>query len=112
MKNRPAPAKESQIQSAIEEYLKLLEGSGRLCYIKNNSGAQKTQQGSFLRFGKKGSPDFLLFRAGGKCVHLEVKSSQGRQTDSQRQYQSLVESLGHRYAIVRSVGQAKDLLEA
>ena len=104
-------AKESQIQSAIEDYLRLMERGGRLAYIKNNSGAYKTERGGYVRFGRAGSPDFLLFLDGGRCWHLEVKTKTGRQSKSQKEYQAMVEALGHRYLIVRSVGEVVELFE-
>ena len=104
-------AKESQVQSAIEDYLKLLESGGRCAYIKNNSGAYKTERGGFVRFGRAGSPDFLLFLDGGRCWHLEVKTKTGRQSKSQKEYQAMVEELGHRYLIVRSLGEVVELFE-
>ena len=64
--------KESQIQTAIEQYLRILEQNGRLVYIKNNSGAYRTGTGGFVRFGRSGSSDFLLFVDQGRCIHLEV----------------------------------------
>ena len=99
---------EKDIQAVIEQYLRLLEQRKLLVYIKNNSGALKTERGSFLRFGKAGSPDFLIFLSEGKTIHLEVKNHRGRQTESQNQYQKQGESLGHQYYVARSL---KELIE-
>jgi hypothetical protein len=103
--------KESLIQTVIEQYLCLMENMGKLVYTKNNSGAVKTQRGGFVRFGKAGSPDFLIFLKDGKCLHLEVKNEKGRQADSQKDFQKKVEALGHRYIIVRSVDEVVKLLQ-
>ena len=103
--------KESQIQTAIEQYLRVLEQNGRLVYIKNNSGAYRTGTGGFVRFGRSGSSDFLLFVSEGRCIHLEVKAEKGRQSKSQRDYQRLVERLGHRYLVVRSVKEVASLFD-
>ena len=103
--------KESQIQTAIEQYLRILEQNGRLVYIKNNSGAYRTGTGGFVRFGRSGSSDFLLFVDQGRCIHLEVKAEKGRQSKSQRDYQRLVERLGHRYLLVRSVREVASLFD-
>ncbi len=51
--------KESQVQSAIEDHLKLLEGARRCTYIKNNSSAYKTERGGFVRLGQARSPEML-----------------------------------------------------
>ena len=103
---------EKEIQTAIEQYLRLLEQRKLLIYVKNNSGALQTGHGSFLRFGKAGSPDFLLFLPGGKTIHLEVKTDQGQQTESQKQYQQRIEDLGHQYQVVRSVRELASFVES
>lgn len=106
--------KESGIQTAIEQYLQYLENQGKLIYIKNNSGAIKTQafgqKSSFIRFGKKGSPDFFIFLPAGQVLHMEVKNEKGRQNDNQLNYQQKIENLGHRYVIVRSIDDVEALL--
>ena len=101
--------KESGIQTAIEQYLQYMENQGKLIYIKNNSGAMKTQD-RFIRFGKKGSPDFFIFLPAGQVIHMEVKNDKGKQNDNQIEYQKKVETLGHFYAIVRSIDDVERLL--
>ena len=100
---------ESELQTSIEKYLKLLEQAGRVVYIKNNSGAYKTAAGGFVRFGRSGSPDFLLFLPQGRCLHLEVKSYRGKLSQSQQDYQKLMTEIGHRYVIVRSLSEVERL---
>ncbi|SVC35948.1 uncharacterized protein METZ01_LOCUS288802 [marine metagenome] len=103
--------KESEIQTAIEKVLRIYERSGSCMYIKNNSGAYKTDHGAFVRYGKPGSSDFLLFLKGGDNVFLEVKTLKGRQTDRQKEFQQRVERLGHRYQIVTSAREVWMILE-
>jgi hypothetical protein len=95
--------KESQIQKAVEQYLTLLENSGKLVFIKNNSGAFINPKGNFYKMGKSGSPDFLLFLKYGDCLHLEIKNETYKQTPNQIDYQKKVEKLGHTYIIMRAV---------
>jgi len=111
---------ESRIQTAIERFLRRKEARGELVYQKNNSGAvlipDRGRRMRLLRFGKKGSPDFLVWRTardGGFCetLFMEVKKPKtGRQSPAQRRFQSAVEELGGRYVIVRSLDDAKALL--
>lgn len=101
--------KESEIQHGIETYLKLLENQGKLVYTKNNSGAFKVGK-SFIRFGKKGSPDFFVFVEGGRVIHCEVKNEKGRQNENQKEYQKNIETLGHFYFIVRSIEDVENIL--
>ena len=103
--------KESQIQTAIEQVLRVYEKSGSCVYIKNNTGAHKTDHGAFIRFGKVGSSDFLLFLQGGQTVFLEVKTPKGRQNDNQKDFQRRVEQLGHSYFVVRSAREVWQILE-
>lgn len=95
--------KESQIQKAVEQYLTLLENSGKLVFIKNNSGAFINPKGNFYKMGKSGSPDFLLFLKYGDCLHLEIKNETGKPSPGQLEYQRKAEKLGHTYIIMRAV---------
>lgn len=103
---------EKQIQTAIEQYLDILEKRKLLVYIKNNSGGLKTENGSFIRFGKAGSPDFLLFLTGGQTIHLEIKTPKGRLSESQKRYQHKVEALGHQYMVACNVNDLNQLFVA
>ena len=103
--------KESQTQTAIEQYLRMLESLGRLTYIKNNSGRFMNPQGRVYRMGKPGSPDFLIFLPKGKTLHLEVKTPKGRQSTFQKDYEVRIRSLGHDYRVVTSVDQVEPLLK-
>jgi hypothetical protein len=102
--------KESLIQTAIEQYLCLMENMGKLVYVKQNSGATKIGD-RFIRYGKAGAPDFMVYLPGGICMHLEVKNEKGRQNDNQIEYQAKIEKLGHRYCLVRSVEETEKLLK-
>jgi hypothetical protein len=103
--------KESVIQRAVEDYLALLEKMDKLVYVKNNSGAFKAAHGSFVRFGKVGSPDFFVFLPNGVCLHLEVKNEKGKQNDNQREYEKMITRLGHEYLIIRDLDDLIHLLE-
>ena len=106
--------KESLIQSAIEQYLKYQENLGKLIYIKNNSGAMPVMHGdkrSYFRFGKPGSPDFLIFLPQGQVIHMEVKNEKGKLNDNQINYKASIEKLGHSYCVVRSVEGAENILK-
>src|SRR5512147_2547800 len=94
--------KESIIQTSIERYLIRLEKMGKILYIKNNSGAYAVK-GRYVRFGKRGSSDFLVFYEDGRTLHLEVKNEKGKQSAFQKAYQESCEKLGHEYVVVRSL---------
>ena len=100
--------KESQLQTSIEQVLRIYEKRKALIYIKNNSGATKVGD-PFIRFGKAGSPDFLIFLSGGKTLHLEVKVGKNRQTANQKAYEQQCQKLGHIYQVVKSIKEVTDL---
>lgn len=95
--------KESQIQDAIRLAL------GRepdLVLWRNNCGSAE-RRGHHIRFGVggPGGADLIgIFR--GRFVAAEIKSARGRQSEDQRRFQSLVQSKGGVYAVLRSVDDA------
>lgn len=124
MKKRMSPL-EKHIQHSIEEFLALHEEMGNLVYQKNNTGAVRIERpgkrSSFMRFGKKGSPDFLVWRrhfvTGIKehiqicqTLFIEVKTDVGQQSEGQRKFQLMVENMGGTYYIVRSFEEVKQLV--
>lgn len=60
--------------------------------------------------GNPGGAD-LIGCARGRFLAVETKARIGRQSPAQQDFQRIVESLGGIYAIVRSEGQAKALLD-
>jgi len=104
--------KESGIVNAIYHFLQYQENLGKLVFIRNNSGAFINPKGNFFRMGRPGSPDFLLFMNGGRCLHIEVKNERGKQNVAQLEYEIKVKQLGHQYYIVRSVDDVECLLNS
>jgi hypothetical protein len=100
---------ETPIVTAIQQLLQIYEDLGKILFIRNNSGAMKTAEGRFIRFGKTGSPDFLLFMQN-KTVHLEVKAEDGKLSAGQKDYRDKIMKLGHDYLVVRSVEDVERLL--
>ena len=87
--------------------LAMMESMNKLIYQKNNTGAYKTERGSFTRFGKAGSPDFYVFLPGGKLICLEVKNEKGKLNDNQKRFQLLINYLGFDYHVVRGVDEVE-----
>jgi hypothetical protein len=54
---------------------------------------------------RAGASDLLVVLKN-KVIFLEVKTPTGRQSEAQKIFQKIVESLGHEYYIVRSVDEA------
>ena len=87
--------RESNIVTAIAGYLQVMERMGKCVYQRNNTGGFKDDRNRVYRFGREGSPDFYVFLANGRTLHLEVKNEKGKQRESQVRYQEAVEKLGH-----------------
>jgi hypothetical protein len=74
---------------------------------RNNSGALIDERGKLVRFGLQGSADILgIIAPSGRFLGIEVKSATGRQTPQQKNFQSMVESMGGVYILARSVEEA------
>ena len=87
----------------------------RLLHHSPNGGRRNAREGSrFKKMGvQPGFPDLVLLVASQDChaLFIELKSATGRQEDSQKEYQALVEAQGYRYALVRSFDEFKKLIE-
>jgi hypothetical protein len=88
---------ESQIQKQILDYLELKH----IFHYRQNTGAMKSEykgKSYFMRFGAVGSSDiFCVIK--GLHIGIEVKTPQGKQSESQKKYQKALEAAGGRYFI-------------
>jgi hypothetical protein len=90
--------KESDAQRAIIDYLSMRR---HFCW-RNNSGAFKTEHGSFVRAGIPGSPDIVCC-IDGCFIGVEVNGAKGELSDAQREFKSRLEKAGGRYFVARSI---------
>lgn len=106
--------RESAYQTAILNYLLLLENQGKAYVIRNNSfgGFIQRRDGSVGRINnvKRGTPDLLLCYQG-RFIGLEVKSPTGRQSPDQKIAQKAIEKAGGIYLLVRGVDEVIAALE-
>ena len=108
---------ESQTVTGILRYLTLLENQGKLIVMRNNTGAfigeyidkQGRKRTRLVRFGKRGSPDVLVWLPG-RSIFLEVKSRTGQQTKAQQEFQKQAESIGVEYYVVRSIDKVRKII--
>lgn len=81
----------------------------RLLHHSPNGGRRDAREAArFKRMGvQAGFPDLVLLIAsqGFHALFIELKTRTGRQQDTQREYQALVEEQGYRYVVVRSLEQ-------
>ena len=90
-------------------------------FIRSNSLAVQTKDGHYVKTGKRGSPDILVWQKDysldnpgtytARCLALEVKSTIGKQSQAQKEWQEKFEKLGGEYYIVRSVEEVMKIIE-
>lgn len=99
--------KESDIQKAVIEYLKIKH----IFHYRQNSGAFMTKSGGFMRATSvNGLPDIVAIKDG-IYVGLEVKTEKGKQSEAQKHIQNEVTKAGGLYFVVRSVDDVKVIFE-
>jgi len=102
--------KESQIQRAILDYLKL---RGIFCW-RNNSLAvpiiDKYNRRHYIRTGMKGLPDIFCLLPS-VLLMLEVKTARGKLSDEQKAFFEKAKELGHYCVVVKSVEDVEKILE-
>ncbi|MDR1399087.1 MAG: VRR-NUC domain-containing protein [Treponema sp.] len=81
---------EADVIKAVDDALSLFG----IFHFRNNTGAIKTPQGTFVRFGSPGSADFLGICPGGRFLSVEVKSPGGRLSPAQRAWLDAVNREG------------------
>ena len=111
---------EADVIKVISDYLQIQRNQGKLMYIRNKSGAMPVVDGKnkrrYIRFGDKGSPDFLVWKPSVKWAYpthvgvdilrsiaIEAKSDISKQSPDQIKWQADFEKLGGEYYIVRSL---------
>lgn len=71
-----------------------------------NGGSRNSREAHFLRLsGATAGVSDLIAVGNGKVLFIEMKVGKGRQSEYQKNFQSFVERLGHRYVICRSIQQ-------
>lgn len=90
--------KEAEIQRSILDYLALRHHFHFRC----NTGAYKTEHGSYVRYGSKGAPDIIVV-ANGKMIGIEVKTISGKLSDDQEAFGEALKAAGGIYIVARSL---------
>lgn len=52
---------------------------------------------------KVGFPDLSIYNSKGRIAHIEVKDATGEQSEAQKTCQAILEGMGHKYAVCRSI---------
>jgi len=111
--------KEADVIRVVKDYLQIQRNQKKLMYIRNNSGAMPITGGKnkrrYIRFGDKGSPDFLVWLpdvepfideclcSNPRAIALEAKSDTGKQSKDQIEWQKDFEAIGGEYYLIKSL---------
>lgn len=90
--------RESDIQAAILQYLAMR----RHFHFRCNTGAYKTEHGSFIRFGSKGAADIFVC-AKGMMIGIEIKTASGKLSEDQEAFGQALKAAGGIYIVARSI---------
>lgn len=70
---------------------------------RNNTGALLDHNNKLVKFGLQGSADIIgLMKPHGRFLAIEVKTEKGRQSESQKRFQRMIEDMGGLYILARS----------
>lgn len=87
----------------------ILNACYRWCYARkvfvwrNNTGAYRSEHGTYIRYGYPGSADLLGMTPSGRFLAIETKRQDGTLNDNQFRFQADVERNGGLYIVARSV---------
>jgi hypothetical protein len=82
-----------------------------LCANNNNSRNQIAGARNNMIGIRSGRADLVLYWKG-RAIHIEVKTSKGKQSENQQLWQELVELHGFRYEIIRSRDDFVSLIQS
>jgi hypothetical protein len=77
----------------------------------NNTGALRDEHGRLVRFGLVGSADIFGVVKNGPFFAIEVKSGRDQQREAQKNFQTMIEAMGHVYVLARSIEEGVAILE-
>lgn len=103
---------EARRQAAVVEYVRWVAPHIRIFAVPNGGFRTKAEAARLKWTGVlAGVLDLVLVLPESRCVFWETKTPRGRLSDDQRAFIGALEALGHRWALVRSIDDARDELE-
>jgi hypothetical protein len=111
---RLGSGKESDLKSSILDFLQIYENKGLIYSDRLNSGKllvlNKDGSQRLVNLCKEGTAD-IFFIAYGRVIFVETKCKNGKQRESQKEFQSKVESVGALYWLVDNFQAFLDLFQ-
>lgn len=107
-----APRKNDRPEAAaLFEVLRALRNHPAVAWVhRQNSGAIKTPEGQFVRFGWPGCSDVIGQMRDGRLLAVEVKAPAGRLRPEQQQFLNLVNQAGGVAFVARSCADVRRAL--
>lgn len=99
-------------RSVLNDVLKALRLHRAVAWVQRvNTGAYKTPDGRFIRFGFTGCPDILGQLRDGRILMVECKADAGRVSDDQAAVIAKVKQYGGCAGVARSIDDAIAIVE-
>ena len=98
---------ESNLQSACVKWFRL-QYPNLVIYAVPNGGSRNVREAQRL---KAGVADLVVLLPKGKSLYIEMKVKGNKQTENQKYFQKIAETLGHTYAVCYSFEEFKRIVE-
>jgi hypothetical protein len=99
---------EAKRQAAIVEFVRWVAPHIRIFAVPNGGLRSKAEAARLKWTGVlAGVLDLALVLPEGRSAYWETKTPRGRLSDDQREFIGALEALGHRWALVRSIDDAR-----
>ena len=107
-----SPPSEHKIQTALCDYLALAARPELHWFAIPNGEKRHISVASRLKSEgvRRGSPDLVFLLPGGRVGWLEMKAKKGVLSDEQKAFRDKALSLGHAWAVAKSIDEALEFL--
>jgi hypothetical protein len=107
--------KEKDLQKAVIQWLQYQENLGKLYFIRNNTfrGQIMRKNGTvgFMRQGKVGCGDIIIFMPESRVIFAELKSDKGKLSLEQNEFRNRIDELGYEYWVIRSIDELEKIYD-
>ena len=103
---------ESILQTSCVKWFRL-QYPNLVIYAVPNGGSRNVREAQRLKAEGvlAGVADLVIMLPQGKSLYIEMKVKGNRQTQNQKDFQKIAETLGHTYAVCYSFEEFKDIIE-
>ena len=103
---------ESTLQTSCVKWFRL-QYPNLVIYAVPNGGSRNVREAQRLKAEGvlAGVADLVIMLPQGKSLYIEMKVKGNKQTDNQKDFQKIAETLGHTYAVCYSFEEFKRIIE-